>query len=58
VGRKTATDTTEICEVQNDPNENEKIKVPKDFELSIRNIIKRIKDIFAKTDSDLGLTRR
>ena len=56
VGRVTATDVTEICEIQNDSNANEKIKVPKEFELSVRNIIKRNKDLFARKDSDLGHT--
>lgn len=56
VGRVTPTETTEICEIQNDTSEDEKINVPRKFETSIKSIIRRNKDLFAKKDSDLGLT--
>ena len=56
VGRVTATDSSEICEIQNDSGEEEKINVPRNFETSVRNVIKRNQDLFAKKDSDLGFS--
>lgn len=56
VGRITSVNPKEILEISSGQNTNEKIDAPKRFEQSVQRLVNRNKDLFAKKDSDLGVT--
>lgn len=56
VGRITALKQKEISEIQTTQDTKEEIDVPKRFEHSIKRLVSKNNDLFAKKDSDLGVT--
>lgn len=56
MGRITSVNSKEISEISSGQNTNEKIDVPKRFEQSVQRLVNKNKDLFAKNDSDLGVT--
>lgn len=56
VGRVTALRPKEISDIQTQQDNEEKIDVPERFEHSIQRLVRKNNDLFAKKDSDLGVT--
>ena len=56
VGRITALKQKEISEIQTTQDTKEEIDVPRRFEHSIKRLVSKNNDLFAKKDSDLGVT--